>query len=65
MFPPASPMGERIRAKAEMHELEREAIWRAHFRQDRRWSFPKLFPFRKPESNTRTTATVRPVNVEC
>jgi hypothetical protein len=57
-------MGERVRAQSELHELEKQAIWNAHFRQTRRWRLPKLFSFRKVHTDKRSTTTHRPVNAE-
>jgi hypothetical protein len=57
-------MGERVRVQSELHELERQAIWNAHFRQARRWRLPRLFLFRKLNTDKRSTATVCAANAE-
>ena len=67
MFPPSSPMTERVRAQNELAELEREAMWREQFQPVRRFRLPKLFTFsfRRSINEKRSTATVRQVSAEC
>lgn len=64
MFPPATPMGERVRAKAEMEELERRAIWNAQFAPARRWRLPRIFSFRQVKTDKRSAEAIFPVNVQ-
>ena len=64
MFPPSSPMMERIRVKADMHELERKAIWNAHFRQRNGWRLPKIFSFRWRRPNQQSMAAICPAHAE-
>jgi hypothetical protein len=64
MFPPSSPLMERVRVQTELEQLEREAIWNAHFQQARRWRLPKLSFFRRPKVEKRSTTTSELVKVE-
>lgn len=64
MFPPSSPMMERVRSQSELQELEKRAMWNAQFQPTRRWRFPKLFSFRRLNADKRTTATIHPVSAE-
>jgi hypothetical protein len=64
MFPPSSPLMERVRVEAEMRQLEQQASLNAQFASIRRWRLPKLFSFRKPVVEKRSTATVRPIKAE-
>ena len=67
MFPPVSPLTERIRAELEIEKLEREAIWRAQMQPARRLRLrlPNLFSFRRHKVEKRSTVSVRQVNAEC
>jgi hypothetical protein len=64
MFPPASPMGERIRAQSELQELEKRAMWNAQFQPTRRWRLPRWFSFRRLKTDKRPTAAIYPVKVQ-
>ena len=61
MFPPMTPMGERIRIEFETGQLEQEAALRAQMAQDTNWlegvrrALASLWP-RKPESQPRPRA---------
>jgi hypothetical protein len=58
-------MAERVRAKAEIEQIEREAMWRAQFQPVWRLRLPKLFSFRRAGVEKRSTATVRQISAEC
>lgn len=65
MFPPSSPLMERVRVQSELEELERQAVWNAQFKP--RWNLrlPKLFSFRRIKVEKRSTATVCQIGAEC
>lgn len=65
MFPPASPMTERVRVQSELEALEREAIWREQTQPMRRWSLPKLFSFRRLNAEKRPEAVIQTACAEC
>jgi hypothetical protein len=65
MFPPSSPLMERVRVQSELEELERQAVWNAQFKSARLWRLPKLFSFRRFKVEKRSTASVRPVSAGC